>query len=151
MVDCKECGYSCEPRQSKTEKNPDRWFWSCPNRCSVWNGWLSSREIREQNLDEPKGSDDDDDSNSSGSDSSVHERKRPAKPAKPTRPKPAPQCVKCKKVLSLDHELENHVKRYTRSGLYYAAALDVRTELRKELESAFKSRMYTCEKCLHNE
>ena len=94
--------------------------WSCPEKCKVWNGW--------------------------NDDSSVSPPK-----SKPTSSKPKTteyKCLRCEKILDLDHEVGNNVRRLS-VGMPYVGGL--KNEIKKELLQAFKDGEYTCEKCLKNE
>lgn len=46
MPNCKECGDECEIRASKSDKNPGKQYWSCPNRCKGWIGWIEDSAVK---------------------------------------------------------------------------------------------------------
>lgn len=39
---CKTCKIECNVKRSKTDKNYDRQFYSCPNGCNLFNGWITT-------------------------------------------------------------------------------------------------------------
>ena len=62
---CKECDTECSEMTAKTEKNNGKKFWSCPNRCKCWNGWVdvpsksnakAKPQIKYEDSDEDDGS-----------------------------------------------------------------------------------------------
>ena len=70
------------------------------------------------------------------------------KAVKFTKAKSEYKCQRCEKILDLDHEVSNNLKRL-QSTISYIGAL--KNEIQKELLQAFKDGEYTCEKCLKNE
>jgi hypothetical protein len=47
---CKDCKADCNEMVAKTEKNFGKQFWSCPNRCKCWNGWIDCPPVSQQDL-----------------------------------------------------------------------------------------------------
>ena len=157
---CKECKTECLAKESRTEKNKGKKFWSCPKRCKVWNGWIESVNGGGQS----NTSNTSNRSNMSNMDNTVKtapiKRKEPG--AGPSKVEPTGQplpkkfmfshyCVGCDKELDFDHEIQTHLKRY-RNGISTkfmnpTVELSVATELRESLTSGD----YTCEECLGNE
>ena len=46
---CKTCDTECNQFTAKTEKNMGKVFWSCPNKCKGWNGWVEEKDIVKDN------------------------------------------------------------------------------------------------------
>jgi hypothetical protein len=165
---CKSCKAPCIERSSNTDKNRGKKFWACQKQCKIWNGWVSDNNVVAVASMTPKLTTPSTSTSNGTSTSSVslNNTTRTTVPVPPTKkrsldtepvppktdiklPKISHYCQECDKILDLDHEVDNNVKRYS-GHLNYPQEM-LRLHLKSELQEAITSGEYTCESCLGNE
>jgi len=179
-VKCKGCGAECTQRTSNTPKNRGKMFWGCKKGCKVWNGWIDditsqTAPMVPQALPENHVKDSNGDSNGvrkTQADASHATAAMASRPISVKRKAPSilddddaadteafnPKkamisyyCLKCDKVLDINHEIKNNIKRLTGLKGKKTPIEVLRINLRNELLETITNEDYTCEKCLGNE
>jgi hypothetical protein len=127
---CKECNSICKQRTSKTSKNYGKTFWGCTKGCKSWNGWVDNekKSLKRKVIT-----------------TEIEKEKKP----KLSKISITHHCVQCDKILDIEHEIQNNIKRYSNS-LNYPKDL-IYVNLKSELTDAITSGDYICEACLGNE
>lgn len=151
---CPKCGMQCKERTSKTPKNFGKKFWACPKNCEGWIGWVGeSFTLPSQTKSRYNSSSDNKLAESS--------KKRKIETAPTTQPQSShkpkiPQafsityhCIDCDKVLDIEHEIANHLRRYQINGEFPTDMISM--NLKAEIQEAISNEDYTCEACQGNE
>jgi hypothetical protein len=134
-MNCKSCNSQCSAFTAKTEKNYGRMFWSCPNRCKVFNGWVANDEKSHIEKPQPR--------LLNKQEPSYVRFQETEKPRLLKKQTPEYFCKMCEKKLDVEYEITHNIKRLNA----YSVAGQIRAELKEDMQDG----NYACEKCLNNE